>query len=327
MSAPAGAFTGAVRTTADASPRRVQLVSASATVRTALRRALAASEHTLVDRHAGGVPEAEIEAGEAVAAGAGAGAGAYGFVLDLPSGDVDALKTVRRFRTAHPGAIIVLVAPEGSIGVGLLEEGPRSGADGLVVRPTSERPVDHRAAADHIRALLDGDPSAATWPTAATRFGRAADADGSRATASARTAGQATPRSKGVGLSKGAGPPMAPALARPPASASATAPAKPVREGSRRGGRPGFSPSALVVGSSTGGPQALITLFSSLAPQSVRVPILIVQHMPAAFTPILAQHLCRSTPFTAKEATEDEPLTPRRAVPTSSWHALRASAV
>ncbi|MEM7696311.1 MAG: chemotaxis protein CheB [Pseudomonadota bacterium] len=69
-------------------------------------------------------------------------------------------------------------------------------------------------------------------------------------------------------------------------------------------------PSILVVGSSTGGPQALVSLFGAFAPRGINIPVLIVQHMPAAFTPILADHLCRSTEWTAREAVEGEPLTP-----------------
>lgn len=69
-------------------------------------------------------------------------------------------------------------------------------------------------------------------------------------------------------------------------------------------------PQVLVVGSSTGGPQALMTLFAALPPAAVPVPVLVVQHMPAAFTPILAEHISRATPWRAAEAKPDEPLTP-----------------
>jgi two-component system chemotaxis response regulator CheB len=48
----------------------------------------------------------------------------------------------------------------------------------------------------------------------------------------------------------------------------------------------------LAVGSSTGGPQALFTLIQALG-RSVGVPVVLTQHMPATFTPILADHLDR----------------------------------
>ncbi|HEY4075903.1 MAG TPA: chemotaxis response regulator protein-glutamate methylesterase [Rhizomicrobium sp.] len=61
------------------------------------------------------------------------------------------------------------------------------------------------------------------------------------------------------------------------------------------------SPKVLVIGSSTGGPQALQAFFRDL-PGSVRMPILVAQHMPAAFTPILAQHIAQAGLRPCREA-------------------------
>lgn len=58
--------------------------------------------------------------------------------------------------------------------------------------------------------------------------------------------------------------------------------------------------SVLAIGSSTGGPQALLQVLKDL--KSVNVPVLITQHMPATFTNILAKHLTSSTDFECKEA-------------------------
>lgn len=52
----------------------------------------------------------------------------------------------------------------------------------------------------------------------------------------------------------------------------------------------GFRAKAIVIGSSTGGPQALTELFMNLAPP-LPVPVFIAQHMPAPFTAALAQRL------------------------------------
>lgn len=71
-----------------------------------------------------------------------------------------------------------------------------------------------------------------------------------------------------------------------------------------------IKPRVLVVGSSTGGPQALLALFKDFRPTNVHIPVLIVQHMPAAFTTILAEHITRATGWQAAEATDGEPLTP-----------------
>lgn len=59
-------------------------------------------------------------------------------------------------------------------------------------------------------------------------------------------------------------------------------------------------PKVLAVGSSTGGPQALMKFFKSFGRQP-QVPILITQHMPATFTAILADHLQQSTGWPSQE--------------------------
>jgi two-component system, chemotaxis family, protein-glutamate methylesterase/glutaminase len=65
----------------------------------------------------------------------------------------------------------------------------------------------------------------------------------------------------------------------------------------------------LAIGSSTGGPQALFTLIQALG-RSVNVPIVVTQHMPATFTPILAEHITRLGGLPCAEAKDGEPLLP-----------------
>jgi two-component system, chemotaxis family, protein-glutamate methylesterase/glutaminase len=65
-------------------------------------------------------------------------------------------------------------------------------------------------------------------------------------------------------------------------------------------------PRVLVIGSSTGGPQALMTLVTDLGPVIDRFPVLITQHMPPTFTTILAEHLARSCNRPAHEAVDGE---------------------
>jgi two-component system, chemotaxis family, protein-glutamate methylesterase/glutaminase len=68
-------------------------------------------------------------------------------------------------------------------------------------------------------------------------------------------------------------------------------------------------PAVLVIGSSTGGPEAL-TKVLPLLPASLPVPVLLVQHMPPVFTRQFAQRLDRLCPLTVVEATDGTPLTP-----------------
>jgi two-component system chemotaxis response regulator CheB len=62
---------------------------------------------------------------------------------------------------------------------------------------------------------------------------------------------------------------------------------------------------AIVFGCSTGGPQALYELLTSL-PASFKAAILIAQHMPPGFTKILAERLDEHCPFRIKEAQDGD---------------------
>ncbi len=62
---------------------------------------------------------------------------------------------------------------------------------------------------------------------------------------------------------------------------------------------------AVVLGISTGGPNALLELIPKL-PASFPVPIFIVQHMPALFTKILAESLDKKSSVKVKEAEEGD---------------------
>jgi two-component system chemotaxis response regulator CheB len=67
-------------------------------------------------------------------------------------------------------------------------------------------------------------------------------------------------------------------------------------------------PRLLAIGSSTGGPQALFTLVQGLG-KTLGVPVVMTQHMPATFTPILAEHISRLGGLPCAEAKEGEALT------------------
>jgi two-component system chemotaxis response regulator CheB len=77
--------------------------------------------------------------------------------------------------------------------------------------------------------------------------------------------------------------------------------------------RPGTQrpPEVIAIGSSTGGPQALIAVLTKF-PTSIRLPILITQHMPATFTSILAEHLARASGWPCAEGVDGEPVRANR---------------
>ncbi|PPK66507.1 chemotaxis response regulator protein-glutamate methylesterase [Actinokineospora auranticolor] len=66
---------------------------------------------------------------------------------------------------------------------------------------------------------------------------------------------------------------------------------------------------AVLIGSSTGGPEALRTVLTKL-PASLPVPILVAQHMPPVFTTMLARRIDQESALRVVEASDGEPLRP-----------------
>lgn len=73
---------------------------------------------------------------------------------------------------------------------------------------------------------------------------------------------------------------------------------------------PRSRPTLVAIGCSTGGPQALAALVRQLP--RLPVPVVVVQHMPAGFTTMLAAHLDRLGPARCGEAADGEALAPGR---------------
>jgi two-component system chemotaxis response regulator CheB len=67
----------------------------------------------------------------------------------------------------------------------------------------------------------------------------------------------------------------------------------------------------IAIGISTGGPDALRVMFSRLD-ADLKVPIVVVQHMPAGFTYEFAKSLDRICPLNVKEAEDGDPIVPGR---------------
>jgi two-component system chemotaxis response regulator CheB len=72
-----------------------------------------------------------------------------------------------------------------------------------------------------------------------------------------------------------------------------------------------LKPRVIAIGSSTGGPQALAALVAKLN-RPLAVPVVAVQHMPAGFTTLLADHLNRIGTLPCSEAKDGEALLPGR---------------
>ena len=107
------------------------------------------------------------------------------------------------------------------------------------------------------------------------------------------------------------------ALLRRPGGAPTPAPKPPVAElapkapppavGPAARATPGRKPELVLVGVSTGGPNALAQLLPGI-PRDIGVPILIVQHMPPMFTASLAESLAPKCQIRVREARTGEAL-------------------
>ena len=101
-----------------------------------------------------------------------------------------------------------------------------------------------------------------------------------------------------------------PSASRPsPPAPRAAAPAPPAAPPPRLPDAPANLP-CVVIGISTGGPEALSQTLPLLSPPLP--PILIVQHMPATFTAVFAGRLARRCAVPVKEAAQGDPVVPNQ---------------
>lgn len=103
---------------------------------------------------------------------------------------------------------------------------------------------------------------------------------------------------------------------RSSAAAARPAPSKPVNgtpviASGRAAGKTNYK--LVAIGTSTGGPVALQQVLTKL-PADFPMPLLLVQHMPASFTPSFAQRLNQLCAITVKEAADGEALQPGTAL-------------
>ncbi len=81
-------------------------------------------------------------------------------------------------------------------------------------------------------------------------------------------------------------------------------------------------PEVLLIGCSTGGPDALSSVLEAL-PADLPVPVLVVQHMPALFTTIFAARLDRVSPLRVREAANGDVVRPGEVLVAPGDHHLR----
>ncbi|MCH2159252.1 MAG: chemotaxis response regulator protein-glutamate methylesterase [Oleiphilaceae bacterium] len=97
------------------------------------------------------------------------------------------------------------------------------------------------------------------------------------------------------------------AATRRPLTSKPTSPTTSINSNAAGSSRRGHSVDIVAIGTSTGGPVALQKVVTKL-PQNFPVPILLVQHMPATFTPAFAERLDGLSQVKVKQAVDGDTL-------------------
>ncbi|MBF0271196.1 MAG: chemotaxis-specific protein-glutamate methyltransferase CheB [Magnetococcales bacterium] len=230
-------------------------------------------------------------------------------LLDVEMPVMDGLTTLKELRKRFPRLTVVMVSSTSRSNANIIVECLNAGAIDFITKPLENNVERAKAALRHslepILSLLlqntDNDQPPASAPTPSAAAPGPASGPASAATFPAPGAASRPP------LSPPIRPPVLPRpterLVTPPTPAVSFAPRSAVSLKSPN------LPDLLLIGSSTGGPAALTTIFSILK-EKLPIPTLIVQHMPPVFTTSLAAQLSRASGLTVKEARDEQPLTP-----------------
>lgn len=214
--------------------------------------------------------------------------------MDIEMPEMNGIEAVRALRRNRHTMPIIMFSTLTERGASATLDALVAGATDYVTKPANVGSVQEsldRVASElipKIKALVPHRPGAAgALPPVAGAPGPGAGA---------APAGAVAPRTRiGAGAPAGPAPVASSAHARRPVVTRAAPAPHPV--------------SAVIIGSSTGGPEALSKVIGALsAPPSV--PVLVVQHMPPVFTRQLAARLDRLGPATVVEAADGDLLQP-----------------
>lgn len=213
--------------------------------------------------------------------------------LDIEMPEMDGLETLRALRKRFPRLPVVMFSTLTERGAIATLDALARGANDFVTKPANVGSVTEGMAAirDELIPKLKGLCGRRITPAAGTAVASAAPVPGAAAAVTtsrpvatgptAATRPAPAPAHRGATVSGPAPSTAAPAAARVPAGG-------PVK--------------VVVIGVSTGGPNALAAIWAALP--RLRVPILIVQHMPPVFTTMLARRLGALGTVPVSEATD-----------------------
>ncbi|WP_284177443.1 chemotaxis-specific protein-glutamate methyltransferase CheB [Rhabdaerophilum sp. SD176] len=223
-------------------------------------------------------------------------------LLDLDMPDMDGITALPLILAKSPQSRVIVVSSLSVHGAELTMRSLMRGATDYLPKPSNHREVS--TSADFRQALV-AKVLAVGGVRAITRA--ASPAVPARPPVAPPVARSPFPATSPIQRIPSAASPVAPF--RQPVPASAAAPAD------RSAGpqvRPleRVRPKMVVIGASTGGPQALVLTLGRMKNLIARVPVVIAQHMPPIFGSIFASHLKQHAGLPAVEAVEGKSLQP-----------------
>lgn len=195
-------------------------------------------------------------------------------LLDIDMPELNGLETLPRLRELRPDLPVIMFSRLTGRGASETVEALFLGASDYILKPESGDALKECVANELVPKLLALAESGMAQAPGGTEKGFAETGGSLRST-------PATQRPKSV--------------------------AKPTDRTVRQRADTSHSPSILAIAASTGGPRALAELIPML-PADLPVPVVIVQHMPPGFTGAVAERLDSLSPFTIREAKDDQPL-------------------
>ena len=204
-------------------------------------------------------------------------------ILDIEMPEMDGLTALPLILERKPGTVVIVASTLTRRGAEISLKALTLGAADYVPKPGTGS--GFITAADFRVDLIE---KVRVLGERARRRRRAETVGAARPPLARRAAGEASPR---------------PVAARPPRQVGSPSPAR-LRPFSS------VPPRVLLIGSSTGGPQALARIFAAFGPLMARVPVLVTQHMPPTFTAILAEHIGRTSGRPAAEGRDGELIEP-----------------
>lgn len=225
--------------------------------------------------------------------------------LDVEMPEMDGLQTLVELRRYWPHLPVIMFSAITERGAAATLDAIARGANDYVCKPTSAESLGEA------RRRVADDLCPRVKAFAAEQLARMQPLPapvGLQAPASGSPGPQQTPAASQVAQ------PGAPAPFRTRPARLAPAPPQVVEQPSvitrlRAASRPTSRPEVLLIGVSTGGPNALAELIPAL-PADFPLPVLVTQHMPPVFTRLLADRLDAASQLEVRECQGDEKLRP-----------------